>query len=239
MGCFENTQKFSGLEVDAKFQPGAVSFTTCGAGREPCHRDSIGAVTVGTSPGACALPQSGTLGSRPPVELLSFVPFCQDRRPEWSSGLAKAQPRHRLQPKYIHRKVQNSQINALFTSRRRTTGGTGIRSERDVLQGRTRSLPGYVAKGNEEQPWWAGEQRDVKSGDPPSGNQDGEQGGQAEQGTPRARWGEADNVLLGSGGGAAKSEVGQQGHDPDERTAEKCHADHEHEGGVLEQMGQN
>src|ERR1700675_1665076 len=61
-----------------------------------------------------------------------------------------------------------------------------------------------VAQGDEEEPGRAGEEGDVEAGDPPSRDQDAEEASEAEEGTPGARGGEAEDIFSGAGSGTAK-----------------------------------
>ena len=64
---------------------------------------------------------------------------------------------------------------------------------------------------------------------PPGGNQDTEQGDNAEQRTPRAGGSDAKIFSVGASRGSPKGEMRQKRHDPDEGSAEESYADHEEE----------
>src|ERR1700676_1208151 len=103
---------------------------------------------------------------------------------------------------------------------------------------RTRPSPDKVAYRCERQPGKAGGEGYAKAGDPPSGNQDGEDGGEAQQRYPRPGRADAQIRLLRSAVVAAEGHMREQRHGPGEERAEGAQADHENERGALEIAGE-
>ena len=110
------------------------------------------------------------------------------------------------------------------------------------LAGRARVglSPNKVAQRQENQPRRADAQRGLESGNPPRGNQHGEQRDDAQNRAPISRWRDARKRLSFARKFATKCNVRDQNHQPDEWPAKECRANHEKEGlRFLERVSQN
>src|ERR1700674_1180068 len=90
--------------------------------------------------------------------------------------------------------------------------------------------PHKVAQRYEGQPGRASLKRYTKAGDPPRRDENPEKGRKAKQRAPRTGGREVQYRFSRASIGAPERQMCYQNHDPNERPAEECHADHEDEG---------
>src|SRR5215472_13827302 len=93
--------------------------------------------------------------------------------------------------------------------------------------------PDKVAHRQEQQPRRTGQQRHVKIGNPPGGDQHAGQSNNPRYARPDAQRSDLDEGASFARQAPAEGDVGQESHQPDKRSAKKSHADQKHKSGLL------